>query len=291
MSLERNAKKRINKKQRKAVILDNDTVLKEHIDEQKESSLMKGLASINQLSEIEKDVLNLAEEIFKLKKYDSKFSLKTKFDMERYPIIGHLYSKSVSKFHYSKGYSKEEIFLGIRNLEKEGWIVSEGRRSKLEILNDDNYKEVIEFIRRNPGVHALDHKVEKELGITRSPFIKRVIRLIKYRIIRTHKIGKLVHFFLINIPSQYDEMKALFLNPLIPKIIMEISKDQNMSGIQLADILNEPVHKIHYYIKKIEVLEIIKRKKNQSGRRYYWINKNLLSNYNKVFKEPNFYYL
>jgi hypothetical protein len=81
------------------------------------------------------------------------------------------------------------------------------------------------------------------------------------------------------------------LNPLIPKIIMEISKDQKTSGIKLGDILNEKVHKIHYYIKKIKALEIIKRKKNQTGRSYYWINKNMLLNYNKVFKKPDFYYL
>ena len=291
MSLERNAKKNIVKKQKKALVLDNDTILKEKIDDRKENLALAGLPLINKLSEIEKNVLNLAEEIFKLKKYDSNFSIETQFDIERYPIIEQLYSKSVSKFHYSKGYSKEEIFLAIRNLEKEGWIVSEGRRTKSEILNDDKYKEVIEFIRRNPGVHALDPKVEKELGITRSPFIKRVIRLSKFKIIRTHKIGKLVHLFLISITSQYDELKALFLNPLIPKIITEISKDQNISGIQLGDILNESVHKIHYYIKKIEALDIIKRKKNQSRRKYFWINKSLLSNYNKVFKEPNFYYL
>ncbi len=291
MSLERNAKKSIIKKQKKAISIDNDTILKEKPDEKKEDLVMRGFSSINQLSEIEKDVLNLAEEVFKQKKYDSKFSLKTQFDIERYPIIEQLFSKCISKFHYRKGYSKEEIFLAIRTLEKEGWIVSEGRRTKLEILNDDNYKRVIEFIGKNPGIHALDHKVEKELGITRNPFLKRAIRLLKYKIIRTHKIGKLLHFFLISTPSQYDELKALFLNPLIPKIIMEISKDQKISGIQLGDILNETVHKIHYYLKKIKMLEIIKRKKNQSGRRLYWINKNLLLNYNKVFKEPNFSYL
>ncbi|MFW9819245.1 MAG: hypothetical protein ACFFE5_06505, partial [Candidatus Thorarchaeota archaeon] len=114
MSLERNVKKNIIKKQKKAILLDNDIILKEKIYEQKEKSLMKGLPSINQLSEIEKNVLNLAKEIFKLKKYDSKFTLTTKFDIERYPIIGKLYSKCVSKFHYRKGYSKEEIFLAIR---------------------------------------------------------------------------------------------------------------------------------------------------------------------------------
>jgi len=288
MSLEKNTKKGIIKKQKKEIVLENDTILTKKINEQKENFVMRGLVSIDQLSGIEKDVLDIAEEIFKLRKYDSKFSIKTEFDIERYPIIGQLYSKSVSKLHYSKGYSKEDIFLAIRNLEKEGWIVSEGRRTKLEILNDDNYKKVIEFIRKNPGVHALDRKIEEELEITRSPFIKRVITLLHYNIIRTHKIGKIVHFFLEDTPPDYDELKALFFNPLIPKLINEISKDIYISGIQLGNILNEPVHKIHYYIKKIKDLEIIKKKKDKIGRKCFWINKNLLSNYNEIFEEPHF---
>jgi len=103
-----------------------------------------------------------------------------------------------------------------------------------------------------------------------------------------HKIGKIVHFFLYNTPQQYDELKALFLNPLIPKIINEIFKDIKISGIQLANNLNEPIHKIHYYLKKIKDLELIKKKRDKSGRKFYWINKNLLSCYNEVFKEPHF---
>ncbi len=288
MSLERNDKKKIIEKQKREKISVNDTILTKKIDIRKENLARRGLTSIDQLSKIEKYVLEMAEKIFKLRKYDSKFSIKTKFDIERYPIIGQLYSSCISKFHYSKGYSKEEIFLAIRNLEKEGWIVSEGRRTKLEILNDDNYKKVIEFIGKNPGVHALDPKIEEELGITRSPFIKRVIKLIKYKIIRTHKIGKIVHFFLINTPPQYDELKALFLNPLIPKLIKEISKDKYISGIQIGNILNEPVHKIHYYLKKIKDIELIKKEKDKFGRKGYYINKILLSKYNKVFKEPQF---
>ena len=124
MSLERNIKKRIIKKEKREILLDDDSKPKKKIYDRKENVVTKSLASIDQLSEIEKDVLNTAEEIFKLRKYNSKFSINTKFDIERYPIIGQLYSNCVSKFHYSKGYSKEDIFLAIRNLEKEGWIVS-----------------------------------------------------------------------------------------------------------------------------------------------------------------------
>ncbi|MFX1388658.1 MAG: hypothetical protein ACFE9Z_01175 [Promethearchaeota archaeon] len=293
MSLERNIKKRIIKKQKGEIPLDNNTLQRKEINEQevileKQGFETRNLASIDELSEIEKDVLNIAEKIFKSSKYDNKFNIETKQDLERYPIIGQLYSNSISKLHYSKGYTKEELFLAIRNLEKEGWIVSEERRTKSEILNDKNYKKIIEFIKKNPGVHALDPKVEEELEITRSPFLKRVITLLHYNIIRAHKIGKIVHFFLIDTPPQYDKLKALFLNPLIPKLIKEISKDKFISGIQLGKILNEPVHKIHYYLKKIKELEIIIRKKENSGRKGYFLNKNLLSNYNEIFKEPRF---
>ncbi|GAI86938.1 unnamed protein product, partial [marine sediment metagenome] len=140
----------------------------------------------------------------------------------------------------------------------------------------------------NPGVHALDNKIEEKLGITRSPFIKRVITLLRYKIIRTHKIGKILHFFLEDIPPDHDELKALFLNPFIPKLIKEISKNIYISGIQLGNVLNEPVHKIHYYLKKIKDLNIIKKIKDKTGRECYWININLLFSYNKVFKEPHF---
>jgi len=149
MSLERNVVKELIKKKKREILLDNGSIQKKnHLlsSNRKENMVKKSLASIDQLSKIEKDVLAIAEEIFKLKKYDTNFSIKNKLDIERYPIIGQLYATCVSKLHYRKGYSKEQIFLGIRNLENEGWIVSEGRRTKLEILNDDNYKKVIEFI-------------------------------------------------------------------------------------------------------------------------------------------------
>ncbi|MFX1375178.1 MAG: hypothetical protein ACFFA0_05145 [Promethearchaeota archaeon] len=292
MLLERKDKKEQTEKQKRGKLFNNNSIKKIQIPllsrNRKKKITAKSLASIEKLTEIEKDVLNIAEEIFKLKKYDAKFSIKNKSDIEKFPIIGELFSRSFSKLHYSKGYSKDEIFLAIRTLENECWIVPEGRRTKLEILNDSNYKNVIEFIRNNPGVHALDNKIEEELGLTRTPFIKRVITLLRYKIIRTHKIGKIVHFFIEDIPSDHDELKALFLNPLIPRLIQEISKNIYISGIQLGNVLNEPVHKIHYYIKKIKELNIIKKIKDTTGRECYWINCDLLSGFNKVFKKPDF---
>lgn len=292
MSLEKSGKKKAIKKQKIGILLDNDPIKKEQIPllspNRKKKIATKSLSSINKLSKIEKDVLNIAEDILKLQKYSTKFSIKNNSDLEKYPIIGKLFSSCVSKLHYSKGYSKEDIFLAIRNLESEYWIVPEGRRTKLEILNDDNYKIMIEFIENNPGIHASDNKVEEKLGITRIPFIKRVVTLLRYKIIRSHKIGKILHFFLVDIPPDHDELKALFFNPLILKLIKEISKNIYISGIQLGNILNEPVHKIHYYLKKIMDLNIIKKDKDNTGRECFWINNDLLVSYNKAFREPHF---
>jgi len=295
MSLERNIKKKPIKKQKREVLLDDSSIKKKqippisHREEQK--IVTQSLTSIDKLSEIEKDVLNIAEEVFKLTKYDTKFSVKNNSDIEKFPIIRKLYSNCVTKLHYSKGYSKEDIFLAIRNLENECWIVPEGRRTKLEILNDEKYKNLIELIRNNPGVHALDNKIEGNLGITRGPIIKRVMTLLRYRIIRAHKIGKILHYFLVDILPDHDELRALFINPLTPKLIKAISQDIYTSGIQLGKVLNEPVHKIHYYLKKIKDLNVLKKIKDKTGRDCYWINSSLLFSYNKIFKEPHFIYL
>ena len=291
MSLERNVKKRLDKKEKREIMLDNSVIQKKNHSfslKIEENLIKESPVSIDQLSKIEKDVLVIAKEIFKSKKYNTNFSINNKSDIERYPIIGQLFTTCISKLYYSKGYSKKQIFLAIQNLEHEGWIVSERRRTKLEILNDENYKQVIEFIRNNPGIHAFDKKIEKDLGITRSPFIKRVIHLMHFKLIRAHKIGKIVHFFLDDIPSQYDELRALFLNPLNAKLIKEISKDVYITGLQLGNILNEPVHKIHYYLKKLKDLKIIGKWKDKTGKSFYEVNKFLLFSYNKVFKEPNF---
>jgi len=138
MSLERNVKKEPIKKQKREILLDNDSIKKKQIpllsNNNKKKMTTKSLASIDKLSEIERDVLNIAEEIFKLKKYDTKFSIKNKSDLEKYPIIGKLYSSCVSKLHYSKGYSKEEIFLAIRNLENEDNSLRFFRMIKTEYL-------------------------------------------------------------------------------------------------------------------------------------------------------------
>ncbi|MFW9972307.1 MAG: hypothetical protein ACFFDF_19130, partial [Candidatus Odinarchaeota archaeon] len=87
---------------------------------------------VEELSEIEKDVLEIAEEILKLKRFDTEFEVTSKAQIQKYPIIEKLYAKCIAKLSYKKGYSKEEIFLAIRGLEEKNWIVTNERRTKLE---------------------------------------------------------------------------------------------------------------------------------------------------------------
>jgi len=68
---------------------------------------------IEELTEIEVDVLNIAKDILKLKRYDADFEIdvSSEAELQKFPIIEKLYAKSIAKLAYKKGYSKEEIFL------------------------------------------------------------------------------------------------------------------------------------------------------------------------------------
>ncbi|MFX1269602.1 MAG: hypothetical protein ACFFAK_16700, partial [Promethearchaeota archaeon] len=113
---------------------------------------------VDELTEIEEDVLKIAQDILKLKRYDADFDLEveTEAELQKYPIIEKLYAKCIAKLAYKKGYSKEDIFLAIRGLEEKNWIVTNERRTKLEILNNEKLVSILNFIKLNPGIHARD---------------------------------------------------------------------------------------------------------------------------------------
>ncbi|MHA1497421.1 MAG: hypothetical protein ACTSRT_07710 [Promethearchaeota archaeon] len=151
---------------------------------------------IENLTEIEKDVLSVAENILKLKRYDADFDIKgvSESELQKFPILEKLYAKCIAKLAYKKGYSKEDIFLAIRSLEQKSWIVTNERRTKLEILTNEKLVSILNFIKDNPGIHARDEKVEKVLKITRTPFLKHVMTLERFKLIRSKKLGKSLHY-------------------------------------------------------------------------------------------------
>ncbi len=242
-----------------------------------------------ELTEIEKDVLDIAEEILKLKRYDAKFSVDSKAEIQKYPIIEKLYAKCISKLSYNKGYSKDDIFLAIRGLEEKNWIVTNERRTKMEILQNEKLTKILDFITDNPGIHARDERVEKELNITRTPFLKHVMTLERFNLIRSKKIGKSLHYFPIAIEEddELDQFKVIFLNPLIPNILEQFFKDDSISISQIGENLDIYSGTIQYHVKKLKELDLLKSIKNQSGKKHL-VNIELLKNYNEIFKEPDF---
>ena len=243
-----------------------------------------------ELNVIEKDVLNIAKDILKLKRYDADFDidLSSEAELQKFPIIEKLYAKSIAKLAYKKGYSKEEIFLSIRSLEEKNWIVTNERRTKLEILNNEKLVKILKFIENNPGIHARNEKVEEELEITRTPFLKHIMTLERFKLIRSKKIGKSLHYFLADVPEDYDKYKVIFSNPLIPKIIEEIFKDEGIAISRIGEILDVYSGTIQYYMKKLKDLDLIKSVKTQKEQKIHVVNVELLTRFNEFFGEPDF---
>ncbi|MFX1376092.1 MAG: winged helix-turn-helix transcriptional regulator [Promethearchaeota archaeon] len=242
----------------------------------------------DELTETEKDVLEIAENILKLKRYDAEFEIESESQIQKYPIIEKLYAKSIAKLSYRKGYSKEEIFLAIRSLEEKNWIVTNERRTKLEILTNKKLEKILDFIKNNPGIHARDDKIESELNITRTPFLKHVMTLERFNLIRSKKIGKSLHYFLTDIPEDFDKFKIVFLNPLIPKILEEIFRDESITTSKIGENLDMYSGTILYHINKLKDINLVKSTKSKSGKKIFLVNIELLKVYNEFFKEPDF---
>ena len=242
------------------------------------------------LTEIEIDVLSIAQDILKLKRYDADFDIdvSSEAELQKFPIIEKLYAKSIAKLAYKKGYSKEEIFLTIRSLEEKNWIVTKERRTKLEILNNEKLSKILKFIEENPGIHARNEKIEEELEITRTPFLKHIMTLERFKLIRSKKIGKSLHFFLADIPEDYDKYKVIFSNPIIPKIIEEIFKEENIAISKIGEILDVYSGTIQYHMKKLKDLDLVKSVKTQKAEKIHVINVELLTRFNEFFDEPDF---
>ena len=148
--------------------------------------------------------------------------------------------------------------------------------------------EILNFIRDNPGIHARDERVEKELNITRTPFLKHVMTLENFKLIRSKKIGKTLHYFLDEMPEDFDKYRVIFTNDLIPQIIEEIFKEETISISGIGEKLDVYPGRIQYHFKKLKKLDLVKSVKNQKNEKIHLVNIELLKTYNKFFKEPDF---
>jgi predicted transcriptional regulator len=93
---------------------------------------------------------------------------------------------------------------------------------------------------------------------------------------------------LIDVPEDYDKYKVIFSNPLIPKLIEEIFKDEGIAISKIGEILDVYSGTIQYHMKKLKDLDLIKSIKNKQNQKIHLVNIELLKEFNEFFKEPNF---
>ncbi|MBY8987211.1 MAG: helix-turn-helix transcriptional regulator, partial [Candidatus Lokiarchaeota archaeon] len=93
---------------------------------------------------------------------------------------------------------------------------------------------------------------------------------------------------LADVPEDYDKYKVIFSNPLIPKIIEEIFKDEGVAISKIGEILNVYSGTIQYHMKKLKDLDLIKSVKTQKEQKIHVINVEILAKFNEFFGEPDF---
>jgi predicted transcriptional regulator len=251
------------------------------LDEAKQDPTQVYLAEYQKLSSLEKDVLEIAKDILKLKRYEPEIIIDR---IERIsPLVDELLSKCVAKMTYTKGISKDQIFDTIQTLEKGRWIVTTQRRTKQEVLESPILKNILKFIHEHPGTHARDTDIETELKITRNPFIKHVMVLEAFELIRTKKIGRTQNYFVATVPEIFDDFVVLFSNPIVPKILQLLIKQPKLTLSDLAREIGVYHGAIQYHLKTLMAMQLLFKNDNN-----YSVNRELLKRYNNLYKHPPF---
>ena len=256
----------------------NDTI--DQLIEAKENPINKLERDYENLSTLEKNILEIAKSILKKKKYDSTLEMERVETMS--PIVEQLYSKCIARLTHTHGFSKESIFSCIKGLIEKKWLVTEQRRTRREILEAKTLKNVLKFIHEHPGTHARDTLIEEELHITRNPFIKHVMVLEAFGLVRSKKIGRTQNYFLENVPEIFDDFVVLFLNPLVTNILMILIKEK-VGLSEVARRLGVYHGAIQYHIKHLIDMNLITKVDNNMN-----VNTELLRSYNDLFKVPPF---
>ncbi len=266
-----------------------DSEYKQRIDQLREELL-------SELTPIETDVLGVAKEILKLKKYPAEISVERVELMS--PMVDKIYAKAIARFENQKGYKKDAIFSAIQSLESKKWIITSQRTTKAAILKNTIKKEILSFIQKYPGIHARDPKIEEILHITRNPFIKHMATLEAFGLVRSSKIGSTLNYFPSDLPDVFDDLAVLFQNEIVTEIVRSFI-EKHMTLMELAEKIGVYHRAIQYHIKTLlssnvlleidpSEVELSPGEKIDSRRKYYRVNSGLLERYNRLFKVPPF---
>jgi len=204
------------------------------------------------LTALEREVLDIAEEILKLKRYEAKLEVDREETLN--PLADKLFATCIARLANAKGYSKSEIFLTLKELERKNWIVTGQRRTRGEILESDVMQGVLQIIEDSPGIHARDPLIQERLGITRNPFTKHVMTLSSFGLIRIEKLGKTQNYFPLSSPPELDELFVVLQNDLCYQLVQKLINNPGTGVLDLARDLGVFHGAIQYHVKKLKTL-------------------------------------
>ncbi|MHA1998131.1 MAG: hypothetical protein ACTSU9_08440 [Promethearchaeota archaeon] len=228
------------------------------------------------LTGMEKDVLRIAKDSLKKKKYPAEIGF------EPYtPLVEKLVNDCIARFRAQKGYTREQIIETIRGLERKRWIVTAERRTREEILGSGIHREILKLIKDYPGIHARDNRVQSVLNITRNPFLKHLLVLERFALIKKRKYGKMWNYFLpeFSAPGDMERLIVLLYNGIARQIVPILLENPGYTLMEIASRIIPPVFhgSVQYHMKKFEEVGFIS---NRDGKRF--VNASMLEEYNSL---------
>ena len=199
-------------------------------------------------------------------------------------------------FNRNHVFTSEELFrLAKRKINKEPFLILNGinflltnkiflEGSKLtreQILLNENRKNILEFIIKNPGSNVND--VIKEFNLGPHSVRWHISMLKKFGYIKSTKILNNVIFFEINFPEEKQEIAFVLKRPKSQKILNAIMEHQGINMTGLAEITETSFSTLSYNIDILEGIELVKKTKN-GKRTQVFLNENKIYVINELIK-------
>ena len=221
---------------------------------------IKEMINIKDISEIELDILDIAERL----------------SMKKSLNINNIYREAIKKLNYSV----EDINNSIYNLILKKIIVPEKRIVKTQVLANDKRDKIYKFILNNPGVHLREIRDKLNLQPHLTNLHLKVLKDFNY--IYQKKYLKYQVFFASNFNNENEESILALKNDKAINILIQILKHDEINYNQLKDHFSETISPkmINYHLKPLIESNLITNFK-KGDQQYYKINKNIFDKIEK----------